>query len=138
MVRKTFLSVFVLTIALSVATAFAGSNLTPGKWEITTETEMVGMPMKPPPVTHTQCLMKEDLVPQSAEANDVCKVSDISISGDTVCWKIVCSGENGGMEGTGKATYGGDTMTGTMELVMYGSGIKVINKLSGHRIGACD
>lgn len=136
--KKMLFMAVVFTITVSFGAAFAGPNLNPGKWEITTETEMVGMAMAVPPVTHTQCLKAEDLVPQSKEAGKECRVTDIKTSGDTVSWKIVCSGKNGRMEGTGQVTYSGDRMQGTMDMVIQDAGMKMKNKISGKRIGACD
>ncbi len=139
MVNKMFMMAVVFLVTLCLGTAFAaGPNMNPGKWEITTQTEMEGMPMSMPAVTHTQCIKGDELVPQSREANKECVVSDMEINGDTVSWKIVCSGANGGMEGTGKVTYSGDTMEGTMDMVIQGGGMHVINKISGKRIGDCD
>jgi len=123
--------------------AFAEPNMNPGKWKITIETkietEMVGMPdMNIPPVTHTQCLEKGNLVPQSEEASQECKISDIEEDGDTISWKIICSGKNGQMEGTGEVTYRGDSMEGTMGMVIKGANMQVKNIINGRRIGDCD
>ena len=139
MTRKIFLAVLVCAIAIPFGAVLAEPNLNPGKWEITTQTEMVGMPgMQVPPVTHTQCLEKGEMVPQSEGESEECKVSDIRVEGDTVSWKVVCSGKNGAMEGTGEITYHGDTMEGTMDLVITGAGMKIKNTISGKRIGPCD
>jgi len=136
--KKLFSASLLLSVAMFWGIAFAGPNVKPGKWEITTKTEMTGMPMTIPPVTHTQCLKEGNLVPQSEEANQECKVSDVKVSGDTVSWKLVCSGKNGRMEGTGKTTYSGETMEGEMRMVIQGAGVEVKNKISGKRIGECD
>jgi len=138
MLKRLLYVTLVLSIIGAPWTATARPDLNPGKWEITTETEMVGMPMKVPPVTHTQCLTADDFVPQSEEANKECRVSDVKISGDTVSWKIVCSGQNGRMEGTGRVTYSGDRMEGSMHMVISGAGMEVKNKIKGRRIGSCD
>lgn len=139
MSKKVFLAVFVFALAFSFSVAWAEPNFNPGKWEITTTTEMTGVPgMKIPPVTHTQCFEKGDIVPQSEEGSEECSVSDIRIDGNTVSWKIACSGQNGGMSGTGEATYAGDTMKGTMIMIMPGAGMKITNTLRGKRIGSCD
>ncbi len=114
-------------------------NLNPGLWEITTVTEMVGLPgAGPPPMTFTQCITAESLVPQSEGESEVCKVSDVAVDGNTVSWKIVCSGQGGGMEGTGTITYNGDTMEGTMEMVMPQVNMQVKNTLTGKRVGECE
>ena len=41
------------------------------------------------------------------------------------------------MEGTGDVTYRGDSMEGTMDMVITGAGMRIKNKISGRRIGAC-
>jgi hypothetical protein len=122
-----------------LAAQVAQVNMNPGLWEITTTTEMVGMPgAGPPPLTHTQCITAEDLVPQSEEASEVCTVSDINTEGNTISWKITCGGQGGGMEGTGTITYNGDTMEGTMEMAMPMTGMQIKNTLVGKRIGECE
>lgn len=138
MFRRMALFVLISLLILSFDALAGGPNLNPGKWEITTETEMVGMPMKVPPVTHTQCLTVKDIVPQSEGESKECQVSDIKVSGDTVSWKIVCSGQGGEMEGTGRITYSGDRMEGTMDMAIKGAGMQVKNKISGRRTGDCD
>ncbi|MFP4445068.1 MAG: DUF3617 domain-containing protein [Desulfosudaceae bacterium] len=118
--------------------AVAGPNFHPGNWEITTTTEMVGMPgMNVPAATHRQCIREENLVPRSEGEAQECSVSDVAISGDTVSWKVVCSGQNGSMEGTGSVTYRGETMSGTMDLVIQGADMRVKNTIRGRRIGDC-
>ncbi|OPL12560.1 MAG: hypothetical protein AVO39_11485 [delta proteobacterium MLS_D] len=132
----------IVTVCLMVSfAAFSGSawaepQMNPGKWEITTTTEMAGIP--PQSATHIQCITRDDLVPVSEDAQQECEVNDIKIEGDTVSWKIACQGEGGGMEGTGQVTYRGDSMNGTMNMTIkpYGSNVK--NTFSGRRIGKCD
>lgn len=131
-------------VLVSLAGCLSGQeraiDLNPGLWEITTTTEMEGMPgMSPPPQTHTQCITAESLVPQSEEASDACQMSDVETDGNTVSWKVTCSEqEGGGMEGTGTITYNGDTMEGTMEMVMPAAGMTVKNTIAGKRIGDCE
>lgn len=114
----------------------AGPQMNPGQWKITTTTEMAGMP--PQSVTHTQCMTSNDLVPMSQNASQECKISDIKKQGNTVSWKITCGGGSGKMNGTGSATYNGDTMNGAMNMTIVSHGTNVKNKISGKRIGPCD
>ncbi|MCF8066966.1 MAG: DUF3617 domain-containing protein [Desulfobacterales bacterium] len=124
-------------ITISIGVAWAGPQMNPGKWEITTRTEMAGMP--PQSITHVQCITADDLVPMSRDANQECQVTDIVYSGNTISWKISCSGQGGGMEGTGSATYSGDSMDGIMNMTITGSGnIQIKNIMAGRRIGECD
>ena len=104
MSRPVIMLGLVISIALFSGITAAEPNLNPGKWEISTEMDMPGMPMKIPPVTHTQCLTKEDFVPKGKDASDQCRVSDLKQDGDTVSWKISCSGEGGKIEGSGQMT----------------------------------
>ena len=141
MKKVAFLMTIVSLIILLSGTALAEPNLIPGKWEVTTTTEMVGVPGMAgmvPPVTHTQCLTKGELVPQSEQGAKECKISDIKEDGDTVSWKMACSGRNGEMEGSGTVTYKGETMAGTMNMIIKGAGMQIKNTISGKRIGACD
>ena len=141
MKSNMFLIAIISLIVLPLGTALAEPNVTPGKWEVTTTTEMVGVPGMAgmvPPVTHTQCLTKGELVPQSEQSSKECKMSDIKVDGDSVSWKMSCSGQSGEMEGTGTVTYKGDSMTGTMNMVLKGAGMQIKNTISGKRIGACD
>ncbi len=125
-------------MVMFIGSAFAGPNINPGLWEITTETEMVGMQgMNVPPQTHTQCLTQEDLVPQSEEASKECQIMDVRQSGSTIFWKIICSGQNGSMEGTGAITYHGDSLDGVMDMVIQGANMQIKNTIRGYRIGEC-
>ena len=133
--RILFISI-VIGIALSLGTAWAGPQMNPGKWEITTTTEMAGMP--PQSITHTQCMTNEDSVPMSKDANQECQVTDVTTNGNTVSWKISCGGQGGGMTGNGSVTYNGDSMNGTMTMTMTSYGTNVKNTFSGRRIGPCD
>ncbi len=136
MVRTRIFMSIIGVMALSAGTAWAGPDMNPGKWEITTKTEMAGMPAQS--LTHTQCITNDDLVPMSKDANNTCQVKNMKTSGNTVSWEITCEGQGGGMDGTGEITYDGDTMEGKMEMTIKGMDMKVKNTLSGKRIGTCD
>jgi hypothetical protein len=127
-----------MPIALCAGLAWAEPQMNTGKWEITTKTEMAGMPTQT--ATHIQCITKEDLVPMSQDANQECQVTDIKTIGNTVLWKMACGGQGGSgrMEGTGKITYQGDTMQGIMEMTILDYNMEMKNTLSGRRIGTCD
>ncbi len=122
-------------VAVFVGSAFAGPDINPGLWEITTETEMVGMQgMNVPPQTHTQYLTQGGMIPLSEEASKECQIMDVRESGNTIFWKIICSGQNGAMEGTGAITYYGDSLDGVMDMVIQGANMQIKNTIRGHRI----
>ncbi|BBO90685.1 DUF3617 domain-containing protein [Desulfosarcina ovata] len=118
--------------------AWAGPNINPGLWEFTTETKMEGAGnMQVPSETHTQCITADDLVPMSQGASQECQISNVVTNGDTTSWEIVCSGQGGQMEGTGEVTYHGDTMEGSMVMVISSANMKLTNHITGRRIGNC-
>ncbi len=132
----------VLLLCAGASFCFAGPepNMQEGLWEITSSIEMPGMPAMAP-MKHTQCLTKKDLVPQSQEKSQDCKITQTGMSGNTVTWTMKCSGEEGAMEGTGKITYSGDTFQGTMTMNIQNPGqggkMQMIQRMTGRRIGNC-
>jgi hypothetical protein len=120
------------------ATATADYDINEGLWEITLKTEIEGMPMTMPPVTNTQCITRDTLVPKSNQPGQECEITNQKIVGNTITYDIVCSGRGGSVKGHGEATYTGDTMAGKMEMNMPGQDdMKIITKMSGKRIGPC-
>ena len=124
--------------------AFAGVNLHEGLWEITTRMEMPGVAMRMPARKHTQCLtqknMLKTMVPKEQAQEEECKITDTRINGNTVTWVMKCSGEDA-MEVTGRTTYHGDTFEGTITMISNDPNegkIKIINHISGRRIGECE
>ncbi len=82
MAGKIIVSGMAVLITLLIGTAWAGPQMTPGKWEITTTTDMAGM--SPQTATHTQCMTSDDPVPVSDYGTQECQVTDIKIRGNTV------------------------------------------------------
>jgi len=137
MLKKLF---FVLIMLLTfVSISFAGSvpNMRDGMWEITTKVEMPGMPMNMPPMKHTQCLTKDDIVPSGSQPGQECKVTQTKVSGNTVTWTMHCKSQGEEMKGTGKITYSGDSFKGTIKITMSRRNMQMINHISGQRIGDC-
>jgi uncharacterized protein DUF3617 len=138
--------VLVAAAAAVSATVFAQARRD-GKWEVTMEMDMPGMPMKIPPMTHTQCVTK-----QQAEANDVqkmfpqgrggrggdqnCTYTDQKIEGNKVSWKMACTGPQP-MTGSGEMTFADNAYTGVITMDMAGRG-SMNMKYTGKRVGDCD
>ena len=60
--------------------------MTEGNWETTIEFKMdvPGMPaemMHPMKFTHTQCLTEKDMVPDTSQENQACKMKEQELSG---------------------------------------------------------
>lgn len=123
---------------LSAAAATADYDINEGLWEITTKVEMEGVPMTMAPVTNTQCITKDMLVPKSDQPGQECKIINQKTVGNTLTYDMECSGPGGSMKGNGEVTYTGDTMTGKMEMSIPGQDDMMMTmKMSGKRIGPC-
>ena len=143
MLKRIALAITIVAVSLEGSFAFAGVDLHEGLWEITTKMEMQGMPMQMPARKHTQCLTKKNMlktmVPKEQDQGEECKITDQKISGNTVTWTMKCKGEDA-MEVTGKTTYHGDTFEGTITMIPNNpeeGKMKMINHISGRRIGEC-
>jgi len=140
-------------IGCSVA-VFAQGVRRDGKWEMTTQMEMAGMPAGRgiPPMTVTQCITKEQAAdpqkslpqpPQRGGQQTDCKVSDFKSTGNKVNWTIKCTTPNQ-VDGTGEAVYGTDTLESTMTMNMQIARggqtmpMQMTMKTTGKRLGDCD
>lgn len=109
----------------------------PGKWEITMQMDMPGMQM--PPRTLTKCVTPEDAanvetaIPRGRNDSS-CKLSDVTVDGNTVGWKMNC--EERKVTGDGKITYEGDAYSGEMHMKTPDHEMTI--KHSGKRLGECD
>ena len=128
-------------LCLSFASAAAAQNpMRPGRWEVTVQMEMPNMPMKMPPTKTTQCITAAQLkdpntaVPTGAANPNACKVSDYKTVGNTVSWKMACSGAEP-LTGSGEMTFDGDTYVGLMKMSM--SQGEMTMKYAGKRVGDC-
>jgi hypothetical protein len=118
-----------------------------GNWKVTMEMDLPGVPQKPPPITFTQCVTKEDaadpakLVPLTGrgEAPTMdCQVSDQKLNGAKVSWRARCEGLNP-MTGTGEFVYSADRYVGTMKVRTSRDGqpLTITMKYSAKRLGDC-
>jgi hypothetical protein len=136
MLKKLFVASIILMAAISISCADSGPNMKEGLWEITTKMHMQGMEM--PPVKHTQCITKNDLVPQgSQQPGQECEITKIKTSGNSVTWTMKCTGQGGEVIGTGEITYSGESFKGTMTISMPQANMEMTSHLSGKRIGKC-
>jgi len=134
---KKLIYAFIILLPLT-SISFAGSvvNFKPGKWEITSKMEMAGG-MNIPSHTSTQCMTKDNIVPQNTQPGQECVVAETKTTGNTITWTMECKGQQGNMKGVGKITYDGDTFKGEMIMTIPMGNMKITSKMSGRRIGDC-
>jgi Protein of unknown function (DUF3617) len=143
-------AVLVAGLAASVAILAQGPRMD-GKWEVTTEMEMPGMPMKMPPTVSTRCITKADAKdPQKAIAaardraaargrsmeGEDCKMADYKVDGNKVTYTMKCEGRQA-MTITGETIYGENTYTSTQTMEMGGRGTMTM-KSTAKRLGDCE
>ncbi len=138
---RAFAVGFLVVGMVTVGSAFAAEvQMRPGLWEIISQVEMPGMPMQMPAMTHTQCLGKEDLVPQQEEPDQKCRMIEKKVSGNTVSWVMQCSSSDGTMTARGKVTYHGDGFEGELHMETGAPGqdaMQMVTHMSGKRVGDC-
>ena len=141
MMRGAFcLRVIVMSLFTIFATpALATPAFQAGEWEITTRTEMPGLPFAAPAITTRQCLTLRDRIPQGKDATGGCSVVNQNSSGDTVQWTMRCDSPDGTTEARGEVTYSGTTMSGISHITTSGRGetVHMTSHMSGHRISPC-
>ena len=134
------MAVILFVLALS-SPAFAQGPARDGRWEIVTEMDMPGMPMKMPAMKSTQCITKEQAADPSAsvpqnpnDKNNSCKVSDHKVAGNKVTWTMKCGAPNP-MSGTGEITYAADSYDGWMKVTTAQG--EMTMKYKAKRLGDC-
>ncbi len=138
--KLVLLTVPLLVLAAFSATA-APTGMQAGMWEITTTTEMLGMPMRMPPQVLRHCYKEENLkdAKGTLPVDKSCKVEDFKQSGNTVSWKMNCNRDGTSMVGSGEITYVGQSYTGKMSVKgkTGGMDINMVSQYSAKRIGDC-
>ncbi len=123
----------------------AGAMMQTGEWEITSSTEIEGMPHHMPTTTYTHCVKPEDvkdpqsMVRKSQQQKDDCELKDVKVEGNRVTWSVECH-KRGAVKGTGTMVYSGDSYEGTITMHMEESQrgpMKITTHIKGRRIGDC-
>ena len=104
-------------------------------WEMTSQMEMVGMPMAMPPNKLKICTAREWTRPPPG-GDQTCVNTNFQRTGNKASWDMQCSGEMP-MSGHGEITFEGeDSYSGTIDATAEGMTMKI--NLSGTKIGTCD
>ncbi len=123
-------------LLLSAGYVAAAESIRDGQWEVTSQPEMPGMPMKLPATTIKHCYSKEDVKDHRKVVNQDknCSVTDYKVSGNKVTWAMKCTGEH---EGTfnGETTFSANAYSSVMKMKTQGHSMTV--NVKGKRIGDC-
>lgn len=146
-IRKILLVLIGLFCLCHAGAALAEPNIREGLWEITTKTEITGMPADAiPPVTQTHCLTDKNKIPQLLQKDQDCQITDIKTQGNEASWKMKCRSQANLITGSGKITYKGDRFDGIVHIRMQqveaerqaeAAPMKLIQHIQGRYSGKC-
>jgi len=141
--RTRLLVIVLALVAVPFFAAAPKSPMKPGKWEITMQMIVPGMPenMKGvgmlSPMTIEQCITKEEAEnprpPKMDKKKIDCENVNNKIVGKTVTWSTRCRKPEMTMDG--KFTFSGDTYKGESHITSGGR--SVTYKYSGKYLGPC-
>jgi hypothetical protein len=139
---KIMFKILMTGILFCVAVGFAGivsaaPEMKEGLWEITVRMEAPGMPMHMPAFKHTQCMRKENMVPEAPrqQQGEQCRIIKSNIKGNTVSWVVECDAPEGKTRGDGAVTYHGDRFEGVSHFQQ--GGVKMTQRMTGKWLGPC-
>jgi len=120
----------------------ASAEMKEGLWQITTKSEMKGMPMQMPATTMKQCMTKKDITPKPEKQpkGQECVTKDQKLSGDTVTYTMECKNADSTTVQSGKMTYKGDSFDGATDTTIQTKGqpdMKMTSTMSGKYLGPC-
>ena len=111
----------------------------PGEyWEITSKTEMPGMPFAIPPTMIKACIPKGgEKDPRQTAPNKDCQMADIKTSGNKVTWKVSCNQNGTVMNGSGEITSSPDNFDGNTQITGNAGGMAMNMSMvyHGKRVG---
>lgn len=134
-----------LTAVLSFMVGLLSSTAqaAPGEyWEITTKTEMPGMPFAMPAITTKVCIPKGgESDPKKTSGDKDCQMTDVKTSGNKTTWKVRCDRNGEVMTGSGEQTTSPGAYQGKMQFSGKSGGhdVNMSSVFSGKRVGgSCD
>jgi len=140
------ISPLLVLLAVAALPALAADNpMRPGMWEITSQTDMPGMPYKMPPMTFKQCVTPEMLTkdhglgaPHSPPGSH-CERAQYKVAGNHAEWAVSCTGRQK-LSGKGSITWDSpDSYRGETHMTMDVNGrtTNMTQTMQGKRLGDC-
>lgn len=134
------ITALIVASSLCIPSAFAAGG---ESWEVTSKTEMPGMPAGMGDQTTTVCIPKgaEKDPAQLMRQDGDCTMTGMKTSGNKITWQMRCSNNGEEMSGTGEITFKPNSYQGIARLSGKADGqtINVTASYSGKRLGAaCD
>lgn len=131
--RKAIITLLCVSALPALSSA---ANMRDGLWEISSRTDMPGMPVKAQPTVVRHCYTKEEVRDQKRviARDGACTITDMKSSGTRVNWTMKCAGPNPATM-TGETVFGDDSYTSTMH--MKSGGHSMTTRVKARRVGNC-
>lgn len=129
-------NIITLLCVMALPTLSSAANMREGLWEIQSQADMPGMPVKVQPTVVRHCYTKEDVKDQKRviASDGNCTVTDLKSSGNKVSWTMKCTGPNAATM-TGETVFGSDSYSSVMQ--MKGGGHSMTTRVKARRVGNC-
>lgn len=111
-----------------------------GLWEVRTEANIVGMPMKMPPMVQKQCITQQSMTPENILKDHNCQVNNMDIQSNHVNFSMSCDQQGIVMQGSGQIQYQKTSFSGTFDLTMSSTGespMGMHTEIKGRYVGKC-
>ncbi len=129
-------SVITLLCVMALPAVSSAANMREGLWEIQSQVDMPGMPVKVKPTVVRHCYTKEDVKDQKKviASDNSCKVTQMKSSGNKVNWTMKCTAPNAATM-TGETVFGTDSYSSVMH--MNSAGHSMTTRVKAKRVGNC-
>ncbi|MCK5871203.1 MAG: DUF3617 family protein [Methylococcales bacterium] len=140
--KYTFILLAMLLQTAVIADEIKLPDIKEGLWEITSVAEMVGFPVKIPPMTShtTECLTKKKgLNLKTLLKNQNCAMSALKLQSNTATWNMKCTMEHTTMNGNGSLQYQYETFKGFFNMSLAGESgtMQIMTTLKGRYLSPC-
>jgi len=134
------LTLSTLALGLAIPAAALAKTQEGNLYRVTTQIELVGLPMQLPDQTTEVCGPKDHSSQKMVPHDEDCEVTRFEVDGSTSRYTLVCTGDaNLTAKGEFEQLGGGDAYRGTMNMVgtSQGQSMEMNMRFEGKRIGAC-
>ncbi|MFV2089750.1 MAG: DUF3617 domain-containing protein [Pseudomonadales bacterium] len=129
----------------SLSVANDDSPPTPGRYEVSTQTEYIDVEVPETTITTQSCLTAEDLEAGAATLfaglpkSQNCEVEDFVMAGGVISMTLSCAAPDGDMNMVTSGTYtsSGYSMTSNVTITVGDSAVEMHSEILGTRVGDC-
>lgn len=126
-------------LAMLTGLLSAAAYAAPGEyWEVTSKTEIPGMPFAMPATTVKVCVPKGGANdPRKTSSDKECQISDVKSVGNKTSWKVRCDRKGEVMTGIGEQTTADGSYQGKVQFSGKSGGqdVNMSSVFSGKRVG---